>query len=152
MDFQGKVRWKIWRWQKSSKKKSRYSSQYPQSKWLTGSRFNSSLFVANPSNQALSFCRKPSASSALCPSICPFEYSVSQVPGQSALDADGSRQEDNSGIAIISTNPMVAPVIALILNEFNVHTVGQKTQARRQWVVCIRSELMECHIRLFYQW
>ena len=57
------------------------------------------LFVANPSNQALSFCRKPFASSALCPGTCPFEYAVSQILGQSALDADGFRQNDNSAVA-----------------------------------------------------
>jgi hypothetical protein len=60
--------------------------------------------------------------------ICPIEASNGLILGLSALDADGSRQEDNSGIAIISTNPMVAPVIALMLNEFNAHTVGQKTK------------------------
>jgi hypothetical protein len=51
--------------------------------------------------------------------------------GQSALDADGSRQENNSGIANIRGNPMVILIIVLIINDFNVHTVGQKTQARR---------------------
>jgi hypothetical protein len=61
-----------------------------------------------------------------------LEVSNWPILGLSALDADGSRQEDNPSIANISANPMVTPIKALIINDFNVHTVGQKTGGKIQ--------------------
>ena len=54
--------------------------------------------------------------------------------GQSALDADWSFQEDNSGIANISANPMVTPIIALIINDTNVHTQGERKVKIAIWL------------------
>ncbi len=52
----------------------------------------SANFRANPHlNAGCHPDRDLSASSALWPSICPFEHSGRQVPGVRALDADGSR-------------------------------------------------------------
>ncbi len=70
-------------------------------------RLNRIKKVNNSSNQALaglSSCRDPSASSALYLSICTFESLKMQVLSQSALDADGSRQEDNSRLPINPTS------------------------------------------------